>query len=195
MGLQLEKIQKLRETTAASMNDVKRALDEAKGDEAAALVILRKKGSAMADKKSSRVTAAGMVASYVHGDGRIGVLLEVKCETDFVAKTEQFKQLARDLVLHITAAKPKYVKPEDIPADVLEAENEIYRSQTAALNKPEAVAKQIIEGKVQKYYDDNCLLNQHFIKDDSKMIKDVIAETVAKVGENIEIGKFVRFEI
>jgi elongation factor Ts len=195
MGIELEKIQKLRETTAASMNDVKRALDEAKGDEAAALVILRKKGSAMADKKSSRATATGMVASYVHGDGRIGVLLEVKCETDFVAKTEQFKQLARDLALHITAAKPKYVKPEDVPADVLEAENEIYRSQTAALNKPEAVAKQIIEGKVQKYYDDNCLLNQRFVKDDSKTVKDIIAETVAKVGENIEIGKFARFEI
>ena len=195
MGIQLEKIQKLRETTAASMNDVKRALDEANGDEAAALVILRKKGSAMADKKSSRATAAGMIASYVHGDGRIGVLLEMKCETDFVAKTEQFKQLAKDLALHITAAKPKYVKPEDVPTDVLEAENEIYRSQTAALNKPEAVTKQIIEGKVQKYYDDNCLLNQHFVKDDSKTIKDIIAETVAKVGENIEIGKFVRFEI
>lgn len=195
MGIQLEKIQKLRETTAASMNDVKRALDEANGDEAAALVILRKKGSAMADKKSSRATAAGMISSYVHGDGRIGVLLEVKCETDFVAKTEQFKQLAKDLALHITAAKPKYVKSDDVPVDVLEAEMEIYRSQTASLNKPEAVTKQIIEGKVQKYYDDNCLLNQRFVKDDTKTIKDVIAETVAKVGENIEIGKFVRFEI
>lgn len=195
MGIELEKIQKLRETTAASMNEVKRALDEAKGDEAQALIILRKKGSAMADKKSSRATAAGTIASYVHGDGRIGVLLEVKCETDFVAKTEQFKQLSRDLVLHITAAKPKYVKPEDVPEDILQAEKEIYLSQTATLNKPEAVANQIIEGKIQKYYDDNCLLNQHFVKDESKTIKDIIAETVAKVGENIEIGKFVRFEI
>ncbi len=195
MGIDLEKIQKLRETTAASMNEVKRALDEAKGDEAEALVILRKKGSAMADKKSSRATAAGMIASYIHGDGRIGVLLEVKCETDFVAKTEQFKKLSKDLVLHIAAAKPKYVKSDDVPADVLKAEMEIYESQTASLNKPEAVTKQIIEGKVQKYYDDNCLFNQRFVKDESKTIKDVIAETVGQVGENIEIGKFVRFEI
>ncbi|OGD31895.1 elongation factor Ts [Candidatus Azambacteria bacterium RIFCSPHIGHO2_02_FULL_52_12] len=195
MALSLEKIQKLREQTAASMNDVKRALDEAKGDEQAALIVLRKQGKALADKKSSRATGAGIIASYVHGDGRMGVLLELRCETDFVAKTAEFQSLAHDLALHIAAAKPKYTRPEDVPQGVLEAEKEIYLSQVAALKKPENVALEIIKGKVQKYYDDVCLLNQRFVKDDSKTIKEVVAETVVKVGENIEVGKFVRFEI
>ncbi len=195
MAIALEKIQKLREQTAASMNDIKRALDEAKGDEQAALIVLRKQGKVLADKKSSRATTAGVIASYVHGDGRVGVLMELRCETDFVAKTTEFQNLAHDLALHITALKPRYARPEDVPQEVLEAEKEIYRSQVAVLEKSEDITSHIIEGKVQKFYDDACLMSQRFVKDDGKTIKEIIAETVAKVGENIEVGKFVRFEI
>ncbi|MEK7494154.1 MAG: translation elongation factor Ts [Patescibacteria group bacterium] len=193
MAIALEKIQRLREQTMASLNDIKKALDEAKGDEQNALFILKKKGKIIADKKSSRETKAGIITSYMHGEGRIGVLLEVKCETDFVAKNEEFKELAHDIALHIAAMDPRYVRPEDIPADVLAVEKKMFEEQTSELNKPAEIVNQIIEGKVKKYYDEVCLLNQPFVKNDSMTVKDRIAESVSKLGENIEVGRFVRF--
>ena len=151
------------------------------------------KGKIIADKKSSRETKAGIITSYMHGEGRIGVLLEVKCETDFVAKNEEFKELAHDIALHIAAMDPRYVRPEDIPADVLAVEKKMFEEQTSELNKPAEIVNQIIEGKVKKYYDEVCLLNQPFVKNDSMTVKDRIAESVSKLGENIEVGRFVRF--
>lgn len=193
MAIALEKIQKLREQTMASLNDVKKALDEANGDEEQALFILKKKGKIIADKKSARETKAGTITSYMHGEGRIGVLVELKCETDFVAKNEEFKELAHDIALHIAAMDPRYVKPEDVPADALAVEMKMFTEQTSELKKPAEIVKQIIDGKVKKFYDEVCLLNQPFVKDDSMTVKDRIAGSVSKLGENIEVGRFVRF--
>lgn len=193
MAIALEKIQRLREQTMASLNDVKKALDEARGDEQNALFILKKKGKIIADKKSARETKAGIITSYVHGEGNIGVLLELKCETDFVAKNEEFRELAHDLALHIAAMDPRWAKPEDVPAETLAAEKRMFEEQARELNKPKEIANQIVEGKVKKYYDEICLLNQPFVKDDSITVHDRIAESVSKLGENIEVGKFVRF--
>ncbi|MCR4322618.1 MAG: elongation factor Ts [Candidatus Azambacteria bacterium] len=193
MAIALEKIQRLREKTMAALNDVKKALDEAQGDEEKALFILKKTGKIIADKKSSRETKAGMVTSYMHGEGRIGVLLELRCETDFVAKNEEFKLLAHDIALHIAAMDPRYVKPEEVPVDVLATETKMFEEQTSELNKPAEIVKQIIDGKVKKFYDDVCLLNQPFVKDDSMTVKDRIAEGISKLGENIEVGRFARF--
>lgn len=195
MAISLEKIQKLREQTLASINEVKRALDEAKGDEEQALLILRKRGKIIADKKSVRETKAGIIASYVHSNGRIGVLLELKCETDFVAKNSEFQSLSRDLAMHIAAMNPKWLKPEEVPPDVIEEEKRVFASQGDIQNKPPQVQQAIIDGKLKKYYSERCLLNQPFVKDDGKTVKDLIAEHIAKVGENIEVRKFARFEI
>ncbi|MBI5913496.1 elongation factor Ts [Candidatus Azambacteria bacterium] len=193
MAIALEKIQKLREQTMASLNDVKKALDEAEGDEEKALFILKKKGKIIADKKSSRETKAGIITSYMHGEGRIGVLLELKCETDFVARNEEFKELAHDIALHIAAMAPQYAKPEDVPEHALAVEMKMFEEQTSELKKPAEIVKQIIEGKVKKYYDEVCLLNQPFVKNDTMTVKDRIAESVSKLGENIEVGRFARF--
>lgn len=196
MAVSLEKIQKLREETMASMADVKKALDEAEGDEAKALFILKKQGKIIAEKKASRETNAGVIGSYVHQNGRIGVLIEVKCETDFVAKNTEFQALVHDLTLHIAAMKPLYVKQEDVPQDAIDAEKKVFEAQTDEMKgKPADVIEKIIEGKLKKYFDDVCLLNQPFVKDDSKTVRDRITECVAKVGENIEVSKFVRFEV
>lgn len=196
MAVSLEKIQKLREETMASMADVKKALDEAEGDEAKALFILKKQGKIIAEKKASRETNAGVIGSYVHQNGRIGVLIEVKCETDFVAKNTEFQALVHDLTLHIAAMKPLYVKQEDVPQDAIDAEKKVFEAQTDEMKgKPADVIGKIIEGKIKKYFDDVCLLNQPFVKDDSKTVRDRITECVAKVGENIEVSKFVRFEV
>lgn len=195
MAISLEKIQKLRKQTLASINEVKRALDEANGDEEQAILILKKRGKIIADKKLSRETKAGIIASYLHANGRIGVLLELKCETDFVAKNDEFQTLARDLAMHIAAMSPLYLKPEDVPADTVEVEKSIYESQGDIANKPPQVQQAIIEGKLKKYYSEQCLLEQYFVKDDSKTVREQIAEYIAKVGENIEVGRFSRFEI
>jgi len=195
MAIEIEKIQRLREQTLASLNDVKRALDEANGDEKEALTILKKKGKIIADKKSERETNAGIVTSYIHGDGKIGVLLVLRCETDFVAKTKEFQDLAHDIALHIAAMNPLYVEDEDIPEEIMKSEKKIFEDQVKDMKKPKEVLDQIIEGKMKKYYDDVCLLNQTFVKDESKTIQDLLTEYVAKVGENIGVGKFVRFSI
>ncbi|MEK7519877.1 MAG: elongation factor Ts [Patescibacteria group bacterium] len=193
--MDIAKVQKLRETTMASINDVKKALDEANDNEQEALLILRKRGKVIADKRGGRATSAGVIASYVHQNGTIGVLVEVRCETDFVAKTEEFRRLARDLALHVTAARPLWVRPEDVPEDVVRQERSLYEAQVTELKKPQQVAQQIVEGKLAQYYDDTCLLRQRFVKDEEKSVADVITESIAKVGENIEVGRFARFEI
>lgn len=196
MAVSLEKIQKLREQTMASMADVKKALDESEGDEEKAMFILKKQGKIIAEKKASRETNAGVIGSYVHSNGRIGVLIEVKCETDFVAKNTEFQALVHDLTLHIAAMKPLYVKQEDVPQEVIDAEKKVFEAQVGEMKgKPAEVIQQIIEGKIKKYFDDVCLLNQPFVKDDSKTVRDRITECVAKVGENIEVSKFVRYEV
>ena len=186
-------VKELREKTGAGIMDCKRALEEANGDMEKAIEILKKKGIAKAEKKASRVAKEGLIGSYVHMGGKIGVLVEVNCETDFVARTDEFKQLVKDIAMQIAAMKPLYVSPEDIPEEVLEKEKAIYREQAAG--KPEHVVERIVEGKLKKFYEEVCLLEQPFIRDDSKKIRDLIQEAIAKLGENIKVSRFVRFEV
>ena len=173
--------------------DCKRALEEANGDMEKAIEILKKKGMAKAEKKATRVAKEGLIGSYVHMGGKIGVLVEVNCETDFVARTDEFKQLVKDIAMQIAAMRPLYVSPEEIPEEVLEREKAIYREQAAG--KPQHVVERIVEGKLKKFYEEVCLLEQPFIRDDSKKIKDLIKEAIAKLGENIKVSRFVRFEV
>jgi elongation factor Ts len=189
-------ILKLRETTGAGMMDCKKALDEAGDDLEKAIDILRKKGAIKAAKKQSeRQTKEGIVHAYVHSNNKVGVLLELLCETDFVARNEEFRNLAHDLAMQIAATNPLYVKPEDVPAEVVEKEKSIYLEELSGQEKPPAVAEKIIAGKLEKYYEDVCLLNQPFIKDEDITIKDLINQKIAKIGEKIEVGRFVRFAI
>lgn len=195
MSISTNDIKELRDQTGAGMMDCKRALTEAAGDKEKALDILRQKGLAMASKKSSREASEGLVGSYIHMGGKIGVLVEVNCETDFVAKTDDYQALVKDIAMHIAAANPLYVKREDIPSEVIEKEKEIYASQVT--NKPPQVVEKILEGKLEKFYADTCLVDQIFVKDPDgkKTIKDLIVETIAKLGENILIKRFARFQI
>ena len=184
---------KLRELTGAGMMDCKNALVEAGGDLKSAQDVIRKKGLDIAKKKSTREAREGQIISYIHAGGKLGVLLEVNCETDFVAKNETFQSFTRDLAMQIAAAHPLYVNPENIPAADLETEKSIFLEQVK--DKPEAVRAKIIEGKLMKRYEDICLLNQKFIKDDSRTVQDLLTEFIAKIGENIIIRRFVRFEV
>ena len=184
-------IKELRELTGAGMADVNEALKEAGDDKEKAMEILRKKGIAKLAKKADRVANEGVVESYIHGGGRIGALVELNCETDFVARTEDFKNLARELAMHIAAANPLYVSREDVPAEVIEKEREIYKEQSAG--KPDDVMEKMIEGKLAKYYEEACLLEQPYIKDSGKKISDLIAESTAKMGENVQVRRFARF--
>jgi len=195
MSISAVTVKELREQTGAGMMDCKKALTEASGDMEKAMDILRKKGLAKAAGKASREASDGLISSYIHMGGKIGVLLEVNCETDFVAKTEDFQQLVKDISMHIAAASPAYVSREDVPSDVLEKEKEIYASQVE--NKPPQVVEKIVEGKIEKFYSDTCLVDQLFVKDpDQKQkIKDLIVEKIAKLGENIVIRRFVRFQL
>jgi len=195
MSISAATVKELREQTGAGMMDCKKALTEAGGDMGKAMDILRKKGLAKAAGKASREASDGLVTSYIHMGGKIGVLLEVNCETDFVAKTEDFQQLVKDIAMHIAATSPFYVKREDVPADVIGKEKEIYASQVE--NKPPQVVEKIVEGKLEKFYADTCLVDQVFVKDpDQKQrIRDLIVEKIAKLGENIVIRRFVRFQL
>ncbi len=184
---------KLRELTGAGMLECKKALDEAKGDLQEAQKIIRKKGLDIAKKKATREVKEGQIISYIHSGGKLGVLLEINCETDFVAKNETFQTFARDVAMQIAAAFPLYVSEENIPAADLEKEKETFRSQVAG--KPQEVQDKIIQGKLAKRYEDICLLNQKFIKDDSRTIQELLNEMIAKIGENIVIRRFVRFEV
>lgn len=190
-----EMIKIIRDKTQAGMVDCKKALIESDGDMDKAVEYLRKKGLASADKKMGREVTEGIVASYIHSNSKIGVLVELKCATDFVARNEDFVALAKEISMQIAAANPLYVKPEDVPADIIEKEKEIYREQMKNSGKPENVIEKIVEGKLDKFYSEVCLLEQEFIKDNSVKIKDLIKQKIAVFGENIEVGKFSRFQI
>ena len=182
----------LREKTGAGMMDCKKALVEAGGSEENAIKYLREKGLAKAAKKAGRATSQGMVGSYIHSNGKIGVMVELKCETDFVAKNEKFQAFARDLAMQIAATSPLCVSPEQVPADLLAKEREIFKQQAMQEGKPEAIAEKIVEGRLKKYYSEVCLLEQPFIKEDKKTIKDLLNELIAVLGENMQIGRFNR---
>jgi len=191
----IDQIKQLREDTGLSITEVKMALEQAKGDVEKAKEALRILGKAVADKKTSRETKSGLIETYLHSNAKTGVLLDIRCETDFVAKSSDFKNLAHEICLQIAAMKPLYVSETDIPEEFLDGETKIYKEQTAGSGKPEKIVAQIIEGKLKKYKDEISLLSQPWIKDDSKTIKNLIEDTVAKVGEKIEIKRFARYEI
>ena len=186
-------VQELREKTGAGMMDCKKALTEAGGDFAKAEEVLRKKGLAAAAKKSSRAATEGAVASYIHMGGKIGVLVEVNCETDFVARTEGFQALVKDIAMQIAAANPQYVKREEVPAEVVAKELEIAKAQMRDQKKPEAILEKIATGKLEKFYEQVCLMDQLFVKDDKKTMTQVLTDAVAKIGENIQVRRFARF--
>jgi elongation factor Ts len=188
-------VKELRERSGAPMMDCKHALTESKGDIEQALVWLRKKGIATAAKKSARVTSEGAVASYIHAGGKIGVLVEVNCESDFVARTDDFKELIKDIAMHIAAADPKFVRKEDVTPEAYEKEKEIYRAQAAGTGKPPQVVEKIVEGKMAKFYEEVCLLDQPFVKEPGITIHQLIASRIGKLGENISVRRFARFKV
>jgi elongation factor Ts len=190
-----ELVKKLRDQTGAGFMECKAALIEAKGDLEAAITILRKRGLASAAKKAGRTTSQGAVGSYIHMGGKIGVLVEVNCESDFVARTDQFGALVKEIAMHIAAADPKYVRRDEVPPAVLEKEKDIYRSQFTQSGKPENVIDKIVEGKLDAYYSQVVLLDQPFIRDPALKVSQVIAEATAKMGENITVSRFARFKI
>ena len=191
----IDQIKQLREETGVSPTEIKKALEEAKGDVDKAKELLRVWGKKVLNKKTSRDVKAGLIETYLHQNAQTGVLLDIRCETDFVAKSPEFKNLAHEVCLQIAAMKPLYVKEEDIPEEFLDGETKIYIEQLKDSGKPENIVKQILEGKLEKYKQEVSLLSQVWIKDDTKTIKNLIEDTVAKVGENIEIKKFARYEI
>src|SRR5579875_425443 len=188
-------VKELREKTGAGMMDCKRALTEANGDMERASELLREKGLASAAKKSGRVAAEGIVEAYIHGGGRIGVLLEVNCETDFVAKNEDFRSFVKDIAMHIAAANPQYVRREEVPSEVIEKEREIVRAQTLNEGKPENIVDKIVDGRIDKFFKENCLMEQMFVKDPDKSIETLLKEKIATIGENISIRRFARFVV
>lgn len=188
-------VKELRERTGAGMMDCKKALMETNGDIEKAIDELRAKGLAKAAKKSGRIASEGVVDSYIHAGGRIGVLVEVNCETDFVAKTEEFKNLVHDIAMQIAAANPEYVKREDVPEDVVAREREVLKAQALEEGKPEKVIEKMIEGRMEKFFKEKCLLEQPFIKDPDKTVQELVHEHIAKIGENINIRRFVRYEV
>ena len=191
----LDLIKKLRESTGAGVVDVKEALAEAGNDEGKALEILRKKGQKIASKRQERATQQGLIESYVHANGRVAAFVAVACETDFVARNTDFKQFAHEVALQIAATAPQYVSPADVPAEVVEKEKEIYREQLKNEGKPAQMVEKILEGKLQTFYREVCLLKQPYIKDDSKTIEQLLTGLIGKIGENIKIEKFVYFTL
>ena len=189
-----EQVKELREKTGAGIMDCKKALVETNGDMEKAIIILREKGLAKAATKQSRAVSEGIIESYVHGNGRIGVLVEVNCETDFVARNEEFKSLAKDIAMQVAASNPKYLSRDDVPPEVLEKEKEILRAQALNEGKPEKIVDKIVEGRIEKFYEENCLLEQPFIKDPDKKVSELIMEKIAVIGENITVSRFVRFK-
>ena len=191
----LSLVQKLREVTGLGMMDCKKALEETAGNVEEAIVWLRKKGALVAAQRSGKATAEGIIHAYIHPGSRIGVMLEINCETDFVASTEDMKKFAQDICLHITALKPLYLSPEHVDPKFVEQEMGLFKSQLVDSGKPEKIVNQIVEGKLQKLYSEICLLQQTFVKSDQKTVNDVVNELMAKTGENIRINRFARFEI
>ena len=188
-------VMQLREMTGAGIVDSKKALDEANGDLAAAADILRKKGVAKAAGKSERTTAEGVVHAYIHANGKLGVMVEILCETDFVARTDQFQALAHDVAMHIAAANPLYLRPEDVPAAVVEKEKEMYAEEVAGSGKPAEIVEKIVSGKLERFYSETCLLRQPFVKDEDISVDELVKQTIAKIGENIQIGRFSRMAL
>jgi len=188
-------VKELREKSGAPMGDCLKALQETKGNMEDAFVVLRKRGMASAAKKASRSTNEGAVGHYIHAGGKIGVIVEVNCESDFVARTDDFQELLKDVAMHIAATDPRYIRKEDVTSEDLDREKEIYRAQTAAMGKPPAVVEKIVEGKMGKFYEEVCLLEQPFIKEQTLSIRDLIAQKVGKLGENITIRRFARFKV
>jgi elongation factor Ts len=195
MQVTAQMVKELRERTGAGMMDCKAALTETGGDMEKAVDVLRKKGLAAAAKRAGRVAADGAVGSYIHAGGKIGVLVEVNCETDFVARTEGFQELVKDIAMHIAAADPRFVRREEVSADVLERERAIYSEQAAASGKPAAVVVKIVEGKLEKYYAEACLLEQPFVKNPDISVGRMVTDAVAQIGENIQVRRFARFKL
>jgi elongation factor Ts len=195
MSVPASLVKELRERTGAGMMDCKKALAETGGDIDKATDYLREKGLAAAAKKAGRVAAEGLVESYIHGGGRIGVLVEVNCETDFVAKTDEFKSLVKDIAMQIAAAKPEYIRKEDVPEEAVEHEKAVLRAQALNEGKPEKIVDKMVEGRIEKYYKEVCLLEQPFIKEPDLTIKQLLTDKIAKIGENISIRRFARYEL
>ena len=188
-------VKELRERTGAGMMDCKKALSATHGDLEKAIDFLREKGLAAAAKKAGRVAAEGLVEAYIHGGGRIGVLVEVNCETDFVAKTDAFKELVKDIAMHIAATNPSYLKREEVPTAELEHEQAVLAEQARNEGKPEKIIEKMVAGRIEKYYKEVCLMEQPFVKDPDKTISDLITESIAKIGENISIRRFTRYQL
>jgi elongation factor Ts len=195
MDISITDVKKLRSVTGAGMMDAKQALAEAQGDIDKAIEILRKRGQKVAAKKADRQAVEGLVGVYLHANGKLAALVEVNCETDFVARTEEFKNFANDLAMQVAAMNPQYLSPEDVPEEVKEKEKEIYAEEMKDSGKPAEVMEKIIAGKLEKFYSENCLLRQTFIKDDSISIEKYLTDTIGKIGENIKIKRFVRYSI
>jgi elongation factor Ts len=191
----IEKIKQLREETAAGMMDVKRALEEAGGDLASARLVLRERGQAIAAKKSARETQEGLIEAYVHFNNRVGVLIEVNCETDFVARTPEFKDFARNVALHVASMNPAAVSPEDIPKELLDEERAIIEKRAAQEDKSEDITQRIVEGRMKKFVQERALLTQDYVKEPAKTVGELLQETIQKVGENVVVRRFVRYEL
>ena len=197
MGIQVsaQMVKELRDRTGAPMMDCKGALQEAGGEVEKAIDVLRTKGLAAAAKRAGRSTSEGTIGQYIHAGGKIGVLLEVNCETDFVARTEDFKALVKDIAMHIAAANPRFVDRQEVGSEVIDKERKIYRQQAAQLDKPEAVIERIVDGKLEKYYAETVLLEQPFVRDSDQTVGDLVAATIGKVGENIKVRRFTRYQL
>jgi elongation factor Ts len=195
MEISLDLVKDLRQRTGAGVVDCKNALQEAKGNVDAAIDYLRKKGLATAAKKAGRIASDGLVSSYIHAGGKMGVLVEVNCETDFVAKTEDFQTFVKNIAMQIAAANPQYIRREEIPEEVLEKERDIYRTQALEGGKPQKIIDKIVDGKIERFYSEVCLLEQTYIKDSDLTIKELLEAMIAKIGENISIRRFSRFQL
>jgi elongation factor Ts len=195
MEISAKLVKDLREKTGLGMMDCKKALQETMGDLEQAVDYLRKKGALKAAKREGRTTSEGRIGSYIHSNGKIGVLVELKCESDFVAKTEQFATLNKDLCMQVAASAPRWISPEDVPEDIIAKEKDIYMTQAKEAGKPDKMLEKIAEGKLKKFYSEECLLEQSFVKEPDKTVGNLIKEYIAQLGENISVGRFIRFQL
>src|SRR6202165_559806 len=195
MEIPAKLVKELRERTGAGFSDCRAALVEAAGDLEKAIDILRKKGQAAAAKKAQREASEGLIGHYIHAGGKIGVIIEVNCESDFVARTEDFQRLCHDVAMHIAALDPRFIRREEVTSEILDREREIYRAQARATGKPDPVIEKIVTGKMEKFYEENCLYEQHFIKDESVTVGELVSQMIHKLGENISIRRYVRFKV
>jgi elongation factor Ts len=195
VAISADQVKRLRELTGAGMMDCKRALEETGGDVDRAVEVLRLKGLADSKKRAGRVARDGVVDAYIHMNGRLGVLVEVNCETDFVANTEALRTAARDIAMHVAASDPRWISREDVPEDVVEGERKLYAEQAREQGKPDGVVDRIVQGKLEAFYKDNCLLDQPFVRDDTKTVGELVGETSSKVGEKVEVRRFARFKL